>query len=337
GVDATDTTVTVSTATPGVTFADGSTTTTVPVGGLGSFNTLSVPIDVRLASTVTDAELLNLAIVVNSPSACVPSLTTTFAEHINVDDAPASSTIDTVEPRTTSWTRTGTDGNSAWVRTLPGADTQATTGPGDHAWNGIDLSTAADNRLESPDLVVSATDPLVLTFDHRFSFETQVNPAPPNTFFDGGVIEVSTDGGMSWTDINTIVDPGYTGTLDATAGNANPIRGRMAFVGRNASFPSRDTVTLNLATMLAGQTIRIRFRVGSDVGGGDLGWEIDNIALTGITNTPFVSLIPDRRQCHAVCEVGLSTCGLDCTDLQTDPRHCGDCAIACNPGEVCSN
>ena len=52
-----------------------------------------------------------------------------------------------------------------------------------------------------------AADPLVISFDHRHSFEDLT------TAFDGGVIEVSLDGGATWVDISTYAAPGYSGTL----------------------------------------------------------------------------------------------------------------------------
>jgi hypothetical protein len=37
--------------------------------------------------------------------------------------------------------------------------------------------------------------------------------------------------------------------------------------------------------------VQIRFRIGADEGTGAPGWDIDDIAITGITNTPFTSLV----------------------------------------------
>src|SRR5262249_13650988 len=59
-----DATVTISTTTPGVTFMDGSTTTTISVAALNAVSSQNIPINVKVASTVTAAELLNLAIEV---------------------------------------------------------------------------------------------------------------------------------------------------------------------------------------------------------------------------------------------------------------------------------
>jgi hypothetical protein len=42
---------------------------------------------------------------------------------------------------------------------------------------------------------------------------------------------------------------------------------------------------------LAGKTVSVRFRIGTDEGTGAGGWDIDKIAFTGITNTPFPSIV----------------------------------------------
>jgi hypothetical protein len=42
--------------------------------------------------------------------------------------------------------------------------------------------------------------------------------------------------------------------------------------------------------------------------------------------------------CHRpapACATGQTRCGVTCTDLPTDPRHCGSCDHACEPGQVC--
>ena len=35
----------------------------------------------------------------------------------------------------------------------------------------------------------------------------------PDVYFDGGVIEYTSDNGVTWKDISTITDPGYTQTI----------------------------------------------------------------------------------------------------------------------------
>jgi hypothetical protein len=99
-------------------------------------------------------------------------------------------------------------------------------------------------------------------------------------------------------DISTFVNPGYGGAL--FVGSGNPLAGRQAFVGRNAGFPARQHLTLSLGTAFAGETVWIRFRIGTDEAVGDLGWELDNLEFQGITNLPFPTLVPDASQCLEV-------------------------------------
>ena len=67
-----------------------------------------------------------------------------------------------------------------------------------------------------------------------------------------------------------------------------------------ASFPARDTVSLNLGMAFAGQTVRIRFRIGTDANSNDIGWELDNLAFDGITNSPFPAFVADQSRCRGV-------------------------------------
>jgi hypothetical protein len=51
------------------------------------------------------------------------------------------------------------------------------------------------------------------------------------------------------------------------------------------------------ASSFTGQAFQLRFRVGSDTNAGAPGWEIDNVAFTGIAGTPFPTLAPDAGAC----------------------------------------
>jgi MYXO-CTERM domain-containing protein len=72
----------------------------------------------------------------------------------------------------------------------------------------------------------------------------------------------------------------------------------MAYGGTNPSFPNPDTVTLDFGANLAGKTFQLRFRVGSDSNTGGAGWLIDDVAFTGITGTPFPTLVADAGHCE---------------------------------------
>jgi uncharacterized protein (TIGR03382 family) len=133
-----------------------------------------------------------------------------------------------------------------------------------------------------------------VTFAHRYQFEFSDGVA-----FDGGVIEVSTDGGSSWQDVADLgVNPGYGDALTADSGN--PLGGRLAFTGENADYPGTTNVTLDFGTQLAGREFQIRFRIGTDQAAGGDGWEIDDVAFAGIVGTPFATVVADATDCDAV-------------------------------------
>jgi hypothetical protein len=204
---------------------------------------------------------------------------------LNYDEVPSGTATETFESSTNLWT---TDGTSPVFPNIQGWQ-RVEIAPLQHVWNGPDNNgqtsgsgaVSTDNSLISPSMHVGS-DPLSVSFSHRFSFQGSV---------DGGVVEISTDGGASWTDIGT---GAYNGTLVASS---NPLGVRGAFVNRSAGWPNFITATLNLGTTFAGQDIKIRFRVGADNAVGAPGWDIDNITITGLTTNPFVAVNPHNTVC----------------------------------------
>ena len=131
-----------------------------------------------------------------------------------------------------------------------------------------------------------------LSFDHAFEFEHQ-----GSTFFDGGVLEFSTNG-TTWSDAGPLIDGGqaYNGTLAA----GNPLGTRAGFV--RSSFGYTGT-RLNLAS-LAGQAVRFRFRVGTDRSVGSLGWAVDNFRIYTCGSAPPPAAPSLRPACTAASIAG---------------------------------
>jgi hypothetical protein len=307
-------TVRVSTNTPGITFPNGASAT---IATIAPFGTTTVTMEVALDASVSGATTFDFDVAVDNAAACQTTLTRSLVARINYDDQRNASATDNVESPTSVWTRAGFQADEIWQRTA--------TAPTNYAWVGLDASSQSDTQLTSPDLVVSATDSLVIRFDHRYQFERS-----GTTNFDGGVIEVSSDGGRTWQDISTYAAPGYGGVL--TSGN--PLVGRNAFVGQSASWPNTDAVSLDLGTALAGRTIRVRFRIATDSGTGAAGWQLDNLAFSGITNLPFPALVDNAGRC--ICAAGLTECSNGCTDVQSDIQNCGACGNPCPANTLCS-
>lgn len=185
--------------------------------------------------------------------------------------------VDDVEAEPSVWEPDGAGSGAIWGRTAGTTD--------GHFWRGEDVGHTSDTSLISPPLKVG-DQPLVVRFDHAHKFEQA-----DGTNFDGGVVEVSSDDGETWVDVATLAeDVGYQGTIAAMT---NPLDTRPAFVGENPGYPGRDRVEIDLGTGLAGKTVRLRFRIGTDAGVGAPGWDIDNIAFAGITNTPFPTWADD--------------------------------------------
>jgi len=274
----------VATTLAGVTFPGGDTVT-LPV--VPAFGSITAELDVELDESFTQMGTLPIDVTVENAEACVTSQLLAIVPRINFDDVLNASASDDVESEKPAWTRAGKLGEDIWARTAVDAD--------NHVWHGLDLSSTSDTWLESPDLVVSATDEFMIHFEHAYDFEASTAADGSITYWDGGVIEISEDGGASWSDISVYADPGYSATL---VDGVNVLANRMAYGGQNPSYPAVDMMMLDLGTALGGKTVRVRFRIGTDSAAGALGWTIDNLSFMGITNTPFSVVQADEGLCQ---------------------------------------
>ena len=141
--------------------------------------------------------------------------------------------------------------------------------------------------MRTPALQVAATGDFTVSFSHRYRFEQS-----GSTYWDGGQLMVSTDGGTTWASVNTA---DYTGTINGNSGN--PAQGQPAYVGESPGWPAMAAATVNLGTAYAGQSVRLAWVVHTDPAAGTEGWEVDDIAITGITSLPFPEAVADAQSC----------------------------------------
>jgi hypothetical protein len=113
-------------------------------------------------------------------------------------------------------------------------------------------------------------DPLTLEWDQRFAMEND---------YDYGYVDVSSDGGSSWTTLHTVNNGGFAGKPGFSS---------------DWDHPSHGHVSLDLSA-LSGQTLDVRFRFESDLINSsqdtpdnppshsflDGAWQLDNIEWTG--------------------------------------------------------
>ncbi|MBI4952241.1 MAG: M36 family metallopeptidase [Myxococcales bacterium] len=274
-------TLTIDAGASGLTLPNGSVAN---LGDLAPLAHATVSFDAELAPAPTDKAQAAFTVTLAAPNACQTSLTLTTGEVVNADEVAEAATTDDVEPAATAWSTDGDGGDVIWSRFAASV--------GDHVWHAVDFGAPSDTALVSPPLVVGSTA-LTLQFSQRYAFE-----ASNGTNYDGGVIEISTDGGTSWQDIGTYGDPGYTGQIgDFGGGATNVLKGRQGYVAESPAWPAMATTTVDLGTALAGQTVRVRFRIATDDAVGAAGWDIDDVAFEGLTNTPFPALVADAGSC----------------------------------------
>ncbi|HEY5946761.1 MAG TPA: M36 family metallopeptidase, partial [Kofleriaceae bacterium] len=250
------------------------------------FSQSNLMIPVKVLPSATPNSNVTINVLVKGDFTCDPAgVTIPLTVRIAADDVPDASRIERVETVISPWTKTGAGAAELWTRTFDAN--------GNQAFLGRNAGFVSDTQLVTPALQVTMSDPLVVVLEHAYDLEAT---------FDGGVIEVSSDGGVTWQDVTAFgVMPGYGPALLANSGN--PIAGRPAFSGTSPGYPTRSALTLNFGTQLAGQEVRLRFRIGSDGSVGGKGWTIDNIDITGIVNMPFPILVPETTKCMASARV----------------------------------
>jgi uncharacterized repeat protein (TIGR01451 family) len=221
---------------------------------------------------------------------------------VTVDGGLGTQTFfsDDMESGGSPWSATAGAGAYNW--SLGTANPHSPT----RAWFAQDVSGITDQYLAMTNAVTLSGTPQ-LRFWH--SYTTEAN-------YDGGVVEISANGG-AWTDLGSLMTQnGYNSTLSSSY--SNPIGGRQAFSGSSSGY--KETV-VNLASY-AGQSVRIRFRLGTDSSVGATGWYVDDVAILdedAISNTACVNATGGQNDCDTVDTAVLPGSGPTATPTNTLP------------------
>lgn len=141
--------------------------------------------------------------------------------------------------------------------------------------------SVTDQQLTSASITVPMDDSSVnLTFRHRYELDQLLGNCA-----DGGLIEISSDGGSTWAQADAeIISGGYDLAITS---QSNPLVGSPAYCGSSGWTP----VVIDLADY-RGQNIRLRFRLGSDSSGSSGNWAIDTVRVDGCNDSQFDLHLP---------------------------------------------
>ena len=172
------------------------------------------------------------------------------------------------------WTSSGTGNTWAIATSNPNSGAQH--------FHASDPASVSDQRLASPVITLpSGQDPVVLKFWH----EPNTEPSGSTACYDGGILEVSTDGGSSWTQVPNadLLVGSYRGSVSGSFGN--PLAGLQAWCGETAYIQ-----TIADVSSYAGQTVEFRMRLGTDTSVSAPGWDVDDVMVQSCQTPTAVTL-----------------------------------------------
>lgn len=191
--------------------------------------------------------------------------TRTFAVNVNTTTTTNLQFFDNME-----------DGINQWVASVgvnPFTYSNADSHSGEYSWFVADPNNASNQTLDIANEVTLPTN-AQLRFWHKFDTEAG---------FDGGVVELSNDGGATWINLGPqIIQNGYNDFIPVAN---NPLINGFAFGGSSNGW-IQSIVNLGV---FSNQSVIVRFRFSADVATPGVGWYIDDVVIgkniTQVNNT----------------------------------------------------
>jgi hypothetical protein len=216
----------------------------------------------------TDTATVEIVVV---PEQCVSTL------HENAEHLPVTPS---------AWTSDGKDSLFLWSAQ---PDPSATTPTQSWFFPAADFGATA--WLTSPP--INVMDGTQLSFDHRYLFYGVLG-----SYTEGGVLEVSADGGRTWSDAGGLItNGGYDAEIGSDSGSS--LAGRRAWTGASSGpgYPAppdaMERVEADLSPY-AGRTVQLRWVVGTDfyIDAHSAGWWVDTIEVSRRINDGCVVSTP---------------------------------------------
>jgi hypothetical protein len=144
---------------------------------------------------------------------------------------------------------------------------------GTSAFRAEDRPDVSEQWLVSPEIDLSGAGPFTLSF---WNYQYLQNRS--GGCYDGAILEVSTDGGASWTQLDSqLVSDPYNGPV--APDTSNPLAGKRAWCGK----PQNWLDSLADLDEFTGKTVQLRFRLGTDITTGYEGWYVDDVIVKACT------------------------------------------------------
>ena len=229
-----------------------------------SFTASGLPSSVVLYWKVVTLSGCNTGIV---ESAVYSFSTTAVPGDCSIGLVPVTSVNFGFESGEQGWTHSGLIGSDAW--SISGNNVHS----GSQAFHGAAFAAETDSVLVSPPIVLPTNRaPLTFQFWNRQEMEDSSTGC-----FDGGMLEISTDGGANYTQMpgSAMFSDPYDGAISTAWGN--PLGGADAWCGDPQAYLN-SIVDIDV---YAGQTVQFRFRKANDSSVAHEGWNIDDVRIIG--------------------------------------------------------
>jgi hypothetical protein len=164
------------------------------------------------------------------------------------------------------WSTAGSSGAANWVMS------SAQSHSGSHSAFAQNVGAVSDQRMASPSVTLpNDAVGMFLTFQNWQQVESSSGGC-----YDGGLLEISTDGGGSWTQVTdaAIQERAYDGNIDT--GFSNPLGGSPGWCGDPRDFWERYSIDLS---GWAGEEVSFRWRFGTDSSVTRYGWHVDSVEV----------------------------------------------------------
>jgi subtilisin family serine protease len=186
---------------------------------------------------------------------------------------------------------------------------------GSHSWHVQQHAGVGAEALQSPPINLVGYPDALLAMHHWYNFD---DCGDPNFEPDGGIVEISTNGGATWVQVRPL--PGYPYVLDDICGN--PLAFHEAY-SHDGGVGNEFVPAVFDLTPFIGSTIRIRFQAGWDCGNCAFneGWFLDDVMVfsrgSGIASAnPSSGTVPAGSSLDV--EMGIHTEGLIGGDYSWD-------------------